>query len=97
MAPDELISAAQFCEHHNIEFSFIQALSEFGLIEVVSFENKPFIPVIHLKNTEQMVRLHYNLDINLEGIDAISHLLQKVVTLQKEIVSLQNRLGFYEQ
>ena len=96
MSPEEMISASQFCEHHHIEYSFIQALGEYGLIEIISIEEKPYIPIVHLKSTEQMVRLHYDLDINLEGIDAISHLLQKVNTMQKELTSLKNRLGIYE-
>lgn len=96
MKPEEMIPASLFCENHKIEFSFIQSLSEFGLIEIISVEEKPYILLEHLKNTEQMIRLHYDLDINIEGIDAISHLLQKMNSLQKELNSLRNRLGIYE-
>jgi len=40
--------------------------------------------------------LHVDLDINIEGLDAISHLLQKVNALQNELVALRNRLQIYE-
>jgi hypothetical protein len=41
-----------------------------------------------------MVHLHYDLDINIEGIEAISHLLDRVDNLQRELITLKNRLGF---
>ena len=43
-----------------------------------------------------MIRLHYELDINIEGIDAISHLLQRVDQLQDELRIMKNRLSRYE-
>ena len=43
-----------------------------------------------------MIRMHYELDINLEGIDAISNLLERVEEMQHEMTRLQNRLRFYE-
>jgi hypothetical protein len=36
------------------------------------------------------------MDINLEGIEAISYLLQRVENLQDEVNVLRNRLRFYE-
>jgi hypothetical protein len=42
------------------------------------------------------MRLHYDLDINLEGIEAITCLLDRVRSMQEEIRELRNRLGVYE-
>jgi hypothetical protein len=42
------------------------------------------------------VRLHYDLDINLEGIEAITYLLNRVKNMQAEIIALKNRLRLYE-
>ncbi|MEI9957827.1 MAG: chaperone modulator CbpM [Ferruginibacter sp.] len=36
------------------------------------------------------------MDINVEGIEAISHLLQKVNDMQQKIMQLNNRLKLYE-
>ena len=43
-----------------------------------------------------MLRLHRELDINIEGIDTIDHLLQRMDNLQKEVISLKNRIRLYE-
>jgi len=42
------------------------------------------------------MRLHFDLHINLEGLDAVYHLLQRVENLQSEITSLNNKLRLYE-
>lgn len=42
------------------------------------------------------MRLHYDLEINIEGIDAIYNLLEQVNSLRKEITTLNNRLRLYE-
>ncbi len=40
--------------------------------------------------------MHYDLNINLEGIDAIYHLLNRVSALQQELETVKNRLKFHE-
>lgn len=93
MEAENLIPARQFCIHYNIEYAFIDSLCDYGLIEIVTVQDTLFIRKEQVKNIEKMMRLHYDLDINLEGIDAIAHLLQRVDELQNEILSLRNRLG----
>jgi len=36
------------------------------------------------------------MDINLEGIETVTHLLQRINLLQNEIIVLKNRLRLYE-
>lgn len=97
MENNELILIEQFCQHHNIEFSFIDSLHQFGLIEVIIENDNSYLPHEQLKEVEKMMRLHYDLDINMEGIDAISNLLQRINQLQDELVSTQNKLRLYEE
>ncbi|HXL58219.1 MAG TPA: chaperone modulator CbpM [Chitinophagaceae bacterium] len=97
MENEYLIPADEFCTHYNVEFSFINTLQEYGLIEMISIEENYFIDVNQLQRLEQYTRLHYDLDINVEGIEVIEHLLNRVRNLQDEIISLQNRLRLYEQ
>jgi len=97
METEDLISITRFCEYHQVEFSFVNALREFGLVSFVNVEEINYIPLEEVRNIEKMIRLHYELDINIEGIEAISHLLNRVNTLQAELNQLRNRLEFYER
>jgi hypothetical protein len=97
MQNNELILAEEFCTYYKIQLSFINNLNQFGLIEITSVEEKPYIPQSQLQKLEQIIRLHDDLDINLEGIDAITHLLDRVKSLQAEIAGLKNRLSIYEK
>lgn len=96
MTERTLISAKAFCTHHHIEISFIHSLHDIGLIEVTSAEEDYLLPQEQLEALEKMVRLHYDLNINLEGVDAIYHLLHRVEEMQHELSSLKNRLRLYE-
>jgi hypothetical protein len=90
MERDDLIPAEDFCIYHNIEYSFITSLEDSGLITVRSVEQSSYIPGEELQKLEKFVRLHYDLDINIEGIETISHLLEKIEQMQKEILQLRN-------
>lgn len=96
MQTNEMIPAEEFCIHHNIETSFIYSLKEAGLIEVSTVNNKTYVPVNQLHNLEKLVRFYYELDINLEGIETIAYLLQRMNEMQQKIVQLSNRLSLYE-
>ena len=97
MQNNELILAEEFCTHYKIHLSSINNLNQFGLIEITSVEEKSYIPQSQLQKLEQIIRLHHDLDINLEGIEAITHLLDRVKSLQTEIAGLKNRLSIYEK
>ena len=96
MKNTKLISINQFCEHHRIPKTFINALCEYQLIEIIIAKNETYLKVTQLNDIEKMIRLHYDLNINLEGIDAIYNLLKQVEDMQNEIMVLNNRLRFYE-
>lgn len=93
---EHLISTDDFCSHYKVESAFITSLQQNGLIEIITIDQHSFIDHDHLKNIEKLVRLHYDLDINLEGIEAITYLLNKVKNMQEEIITLKNKLSVYE-
>ena len=94
---EHLISTDEFCTHYKVEYSFISSLQQHGLIEVTTINEHSFIDHDHLKNMERLVRLRYDLDINMEGIEAITYLLNRVKNMQAEIIDLKNKLSRYEE
>ena len=96
MHDKRVIPAREFCAQHDIELSFIHSLAEFGLLHVTTMEQESYIEEDDLESLEKMKRLHYELQINLEGIDAIRHLLSQIDAMQRELILLKNRLRFYE-
>ena len=95
MENESLILVAQFCTHHDVEPSFIVSLHEFGLVTIVELEEERYLSADEISVVEKMIRLHYGLGINLEGIDAISHLLRQIEALQQELRSVKNRLDSF--
>jgi len=97
MKNENMISAAEFCEYHHIEISFIDSLKGIGLIEIATIEEMSYIRESQLNDLEKIVRLYYDLDINIEGIDTVINLLQRMEDMQHEIALLKNRLRLYEE
>lgn len=93
---DQLIEASEFCKHHQVEFAFISSLERSGLVKITTIENTSFLNTGELTEVERLARMHYDLDINLSGIEAILHLLERLETMQKEILILKNKLSIYE-
>jgi hypothetical protein len=96
MLTENLIPISEFCNNHNIEVSFISSLQQNGLIEITTIEETRFIDTAQLQQLEKIVRFYYELDINLEGIETVTHLLQRIIAMQDEITRLKNRLRLYE-
>jgi hypothetical protein len=96
MQTEYLIAVDEFCANHNIEISFISSLQQTGLIEITTIKETGFIDAGQLQQLEKFIRLYYELDINLEGIETITYLLQRIKSLQDEIITLKNRLRLYE-
>jgi len=96
MQTEYLVAIDEFCTKHNIEVSFISSLQETGLIEITMIDDAGFIQMEQLQEIEKFIRFYYELDINIEGIETISHLLHRVNELQEEIVALRNKVGLYE-
>ena len=92
-----MIMLDEFCASHHVEVSFIHSLEETGLIETVAVNQALYIVSDDLPKLEQITRLHQDLNINPEGIDAVNHLLRHIEEMKQEIVQLRNRIRFYEE
>jgi hypothetical protein len=96
MDKSQLIPTEAFCSYYSVSHSFITKLEEAGFIELVSIEEEQFVSVDHINELEKLVRIHMDLDINPEGIEAIAHLLQRMQVMQQQLRALQQRLKLYE-
>jgi hypothetical protein len=96
MQTEDLIPADECCSHYQVEISFLDALGQSGLIKIVTVSERRFIPATQLADLEKIIRLHYDLDINLEGVEAITHLLRRVQDMQRRLTTLTNQLKLYE-
>lgn len=91
----ELITIAEYCTYSKVDPSFIIALEQSGLITFTIIGNDKFIHHEQLMEMERLIHFHYDLDINVEGIDAIINLLVKIKKMQQEIQELNTRLHLY--
>ena len=96
MSRSSLIPASDFCTYHDVEYTFISSLQDAGLIEITRVNETTYIPETELQKLERMIRLHDELEINVAGIEAITHLLERVEYIQQEMRSLKNKLRLYE-
>jgi len=96
MATKHLITITDFCVYHHVEDTFVYSLHEAGLVTVTEVDKQIYIPESELQKLEKMIRLHNELEINVAGIEAITHLLQRVELLNEQLQQMNNRLGFYE-
>lgn len=97
MKTETLILVNQFCTSHDIDITFIMGLQDFGLIEIIVVEENQYLAPQQLKEVEKMIRLHYDLKVNLEGIDIITNLLKRIESLQKDLVSAQNKIRLIDK
>jgi hypothetical protein len=97
MKTEDMILADEFCVHHHIDLTFLYSLRESGLIEIIQREEKVFIPIEQLGYLEKLVRFYTEMDINLQGIEAINHLLHRINEMQQQITMLTNKLNIYDK
>lgn len=97
MSSEELISVELYCRHEELDITFVHSLEERGLIQVVRREERIYLLPEQLGQLERLARLHFDLDINLEGLEAINHMLERMEHMQGLVRSLQERLRLYEE
>ena len=96
MHTQHFIPVEEFCASHNIEISLIGAFQETGLIEMTTIEETWCIQAGQLPQLEKIVRFYDELGINVEGIETVMYLLQRIQAMQADITALKNRLRLYE-
>ena len=79
---NELIIISEYCDKCHIEPSFIEMLQEGGLIDIRTEDGERCLLFSELPDVERYSRMYYDLSINMEGIDAIHHLLARMEEMQ---------------
>lgn len=95
---NENLIPVELCRvQYNVDLSFIHSLYQHGFIHIVSVEQQQYIDSDELQTLEKLIRMHYDLDINIEGIEAINFLLDRVNNMKDEIAYLKSKLNIYER
>ncbi|WP_373514141.1 chaperone modulator CbpM [Persicitalea sp.] len=97
MNTENLVPINVLCTHYRVEMSFFSSLEEIGLVDLEAVENTKYIPSEKLGDVEKILRMQQDLNLNLEAIDIVFHLLDKVNGLQSELQSIKSRLRIYEE
>ena len=90
----EKISREDVLKHYNIEVHFLDSLEEFGLLKTVEEDHVKYIYYEELPNLERYANWHYDLEVNLPGLEIIQNLLNKMDVLLREnrkLVQYKNR------
>jgi hypothetical protein len=91
MEQENFVLLTQFCKHHAIEDSFIISLDDHSIIELFKNENEMYLHIDSIDKIEKIIRLHVDLSINIEGIDVILQLLDKIDVLENELKHIKNK------
>jgi hypothetical protein len=92
------ISIRECCTIYEVEQWFMDNLQERGLLQFVQDEESAsrYMLQDELQLLEKYIDFYYELGINMEGIEAIAHLLNQMQDMKEQMVQLQNRLKLYE-
>lgn len=80
----------EYCTRANIEPEFILDLGNEGLLEITIVDNEHSLDISQLDLLERYIRWHYDLEVNIAGIDVIQNLLNRIEEMQSEMTRLQH-------
>jgi hypothetical protein len=96
MSDKELISVQKVIVHHNLDEQFIESIESFQLIDFIVKDSNKYLHTEQLPILEKIIRLHYDLEVNMQGIDVINNMLDRMDSMHKTIQQLENKLKLYE-
>ncbi|GEM69858.1 hypothetical protein SMI01S_34640 [Sphingobacterium mizutaii NBRC 14946 = DSM 11724] len=80
-----LFRVIDICKTNNIERTFIQELHNNGLIEIIIQEEQEFLEEEQVLHVERFSTWHYELELNVQGIEVVNNLIDKIEELQREL------------
>lgn len=91
---EERYLAQIVCQHYQLKPDFLEELHEFGIIRLYREQSLAFVEEEELPRLEKAINLHSELGVNLEGIQVVFQLLERIEHLQQELRKLRhNQIG----
>ncbi|WP_080780104.1 chaperone modulator CbpM [Chryseobacterium phocaeense] len=89
----ERISREELVKIYNIEITFFDELVEVGLLNVETDNDIRYLLYEDLPVFEKFTNWHYDLEINLPGLEVINDMLRKMEDLKQKNRDLMNKLS----
>ena len=80
---EERISKEEIIRLYNIEVSFFNDLVSSGLIQTEVINNTTYLHYDQLSAFERFMNWHYDLEVNMAGLEIIHHLLEQIEALKR--------------
>ncbi|MDH6250511.1 chaperone modulatory protein CbpM [Chryseobacterium sp. H1D6B] len=90
---NERISREELVKIYNIEITFFDELVDFGLLNVETENEVRYLMYEDLPVFERFANWHYDLEINLPGLEVIDSMLQKMERLKQRNRELIHKLS----
>ena len=78
------ISREELVKIYDIEITFFDSLEESGLLQTQTENEVKYLLYDELEVFERFATWHYDLEVNLPGVEIMHHLLQKMERLKDE-------------
>ncbi|MGC5744195.1 chaperone modulator CbpM [Chryseobacterium sp. NFX27] len=89
----ERISREELVKIYNIEITFFDELVDVGLLNVETENEVRYLLYEDLPVFEKLTNWHYDLEINLPGLEVIHEMLRKMEDLKRKNRDLMNKLS----
>lgn len=90
---DEKISREELVKIYNIEITFFDELVDSGLLHIQTENEIRYLMYEDLPVFEKFANWHYDLEINLPGLEVIHDMLHKMEDLKRKNRELMNKLS----
>ena len=86
---NERISREELVRIYNVEITFFDSLEEAGLLKTETENNIKYLMFDELSTFEKFTNWHYDLEVNLAGLEVIKHLLDQLERLREGNLTLR--------
>lgn len=87
------ISIEEVIRVYQVDYSFLDALIDSELLHPETENNIRYIVHDELSALEKFMNWHYDMEVNLAGIEIINKLLQQLDQLQQENLRIKKRVS----